>query len=162
MESPDLAAMKRDLQQGEYLIGVSEERWGLLQSGQEFSTWPTLVFWIAAAARPTDRMKYYLQLNCDGYPNNAPTGTLWDYSTGQLLTHQKWPRRAGRMLSIFRTDWEQGRALYYPYDRHGLPGHPQWATQHPHLVWDRNHTIVDVLCELYSMFNSADYLWPSE
>jgi len=72
------------------------------------------------------------------------------------------PQRRGeensRFTKVFRTDWEEGRAFYHPYDRRAADSHPDWRTQQPHLVWTSDRTIVDYLEEFHSLLNSDVYV----
>ena len=57
-----------------------------------------------------------------------------------------------------RTDWENGRAFYHPYDRVAAQGHADWPAKYPHLVWNpATHTLVDLLSELHALLHCPDY-----
>ena len=89
-----------------------------------------------------------------------PTGTFWDPEKKQILTFDRRPKGkpASRVVQVFRTDWNNGTAFYHPYDRVAAHGHPNWKTEQPSLVWDGNHSIVDLLAELHLLLNSHDYV----
>jgi len=99
-------------------------------------------------------------LDITGYRNDQPTGTFWDPETKAALATSRRPRGAenSRFARVFRTDWENSRAFYHPYDRVAAKSHPQWLTDQPHLIWDSDHTIVDYLEELSSLLQCGEYL----
>lgn len=162
MDAPDRRLFEADIQSAEFRTGVITGRWGIpdedvLPAGMG---WPTRVLWIAAATRVASPDRFQVSLDLSGYRAAPPTGTFWDPTTKSLLEFAKRPqgREGSRFAKIFRTDWENGRAFYHPYDRVATAGHSNWATQHPNLVWTANHTIVDYLWEFHSLLNSGDYL----
>ena len=91
---------------------------------------------------------------------HRPTGTFWDSATDTILDAERRPKGKAdsRFAKVFRTDWEDGRAFYHPYDRVAADSHSDWRTQQPHLVWTSDRTIVDYLEEIRSLLNSGDYV----
>ena len=65
--------------------------------------------------------------------------------------------KGGRVEHTFRCDWEDGRALYAPFDRVALSGHSDWLEKHPSRAWNGNKDIVSVLGFLHEELNDADY-----
>jgi hypothetical protein len=145
----------------EYRAGVVRDLWGLpsLEVLPEGLTWPNVILWIAAAARPHAPERFYILLDAAGYRAVPPTGAFWDLSTRSQLDIAKRPKGkpGSRFARVFRTDWNNS-AFYHPYDRVAAQSHPGWVKEQPHLLWTDCHTIVDYLEEFYSLLNSGDYL----
>jgi hypothetical protein len=60
---------------------------------------------------------------------------------------------------VFRRDgWNQGVALYAPFDRVAADGHCDWAAKHPHLIWHAGRNISFYLEQVYDILNGADYV----
>jgi len=153
--SPDLALLLRDLEHYEYLDGHASGAWTLTYPAQD--NWPHVYFSIAAAARKSSLEHYVLRLDCTGYPSVGPTGTLWDVAGQRRLADAQWPRGTGHVSATLRTDWENGAALYHPFDRRAAQTHGDWPTKHPHLRWNERRTIVDYLSMVHSLLNSSEY-----
>jgi hypothetical protein len=115
-----------------------------------------MVVWIAAAPRPDAPERFFVRLDCQNYPLDPPTGNFWDPSDNCPLPFASRPKGGGKAFS-FRVDWEGGRAFYHPYDRVAAKSHPDWVQKHAHLVWDRNHTISDLLEQIYDILHCPDY-----
>jgi hypothetical protein len=160
MESPDQIKFYEDVASGPFRIGVADGNWDLAEPSvlPPELKWPRVVFWISALPRDKSPEKFYLCLDCQNYPIEAPTGTFWDQETKTVLDIRKRPKGKNRVAMVFRTDWEEGRAFYHPYDRVAANSHADWPRAYPHLIWDRNHTIVDLLSELHPLLHSSDYL----
>ena len=137
------------------LFRALKEYWGV--AAQD---WPQVILWIRAAPRAGVPDRYYVALDLEGYRASAPTGTFWDPATKTMLDAARRPKGKAnsRFAKVFRTDWEEGRAFYHPYDRVAAEGHPDWRTRQPHLVWTSDRTIVDYLEEIRSLLNSDDYI----
>ena len=58
---------------------------------------------------------------------------------------------------VFRCDWENGRALYAPFDRVALDSHAAWRQQHPRHAWNAKRDLAWVLEYLHELLNDADY-----
>lgn len=122
---PGALALDAHLRSGRFLAGVAKGRWRL----QELA-WPVASILVFAR----DGRGFVVRLQCDGYPQTAPTGTLWDPSTGAQLSRALWPR-GGRVSQMFNPDWKTG-TIYVPCDRVSREGHDNWAAEHPALNWD--------------------------
>ena len=162
MEPPDRRAFQTDVESVGFRNGVVKGRWGFPDHGIPATppTWPYVILWIAAAERQNSPDRFYLRLNLEGYRTEAPTGTFYDPATGSPLDLTMRPkgRPGSRVEKVFRTDWKSGNAFYHPYDRVALPGHENWETENPNVVWTAEHTIVDYLLEFRKLLNSKDYL----
>lgn len=155
MKSPSQRLFEADLQSVEFRSGVLNEYWGVAALD-----WPRVILWIRAAPRSGAPDRYHVALDLEGYRAAAPTGTFWDPATVTRLDAERRPKGKAdsRFAKVFRTDWEDGRAFYHPYDRVAADSHPDWRTQQPHLVWTSDRTIVDYLEEIRSLLNSGDYV----
>jgi hypothetical protein len=117
--------LEQHLKGARFLQGVGRDRWKLVKMG-----WPhTLVEVVARDGR-----RFVLRFDCTGYPEAAPTATLWDVLRGQKLPDAAWPR-GGRVSQVFNPAWKAGSALYLPCDRESIAGHPHWFAQYPWLIW---------------------------
>lgn len=61
------------------------------------------------------------------------------------------------MPSVFRSDWQNGVALYLPCDRVAIVGHEAWRSRHPSQCWDEAKGIVRYLEVISELLNSGDY-----
>ena len=155
MLKPDQRLLQADIDDAPFQIGVAEGRWGLVEdTGLQ---WPMVVFWVAAAPQAGAPDRFYVRLDCANYPVDPPTGTFWDPGTRSDLDHSKRPKGRERVAMVFRTDWENGRAFYHPYDRVASKSHPNWRTEHPHHAWGDRHTIVDFLSEIHALLQLREY-----
>ena len=155
MKSPSQRLLEGDLQSAEYRSGVLKEHWGVAAVD-----WPRVFLWVRAAPRGGAPDRYHVALDLEGYRGAAPTGTFWDPTTGTMLEAARRPKGKAnsRFAKVFRTDWEDGKAFYHPYDRVAADSHSEWRTKQPHLVWTADHRIVDYLEEIRSLLNSDDYV----
>lgn len=162
MDEPDQRLFEADVASAEFRAGAQKGYWGLPGTDvlPEQPKWPLRILWVVAAVRAGTPTRFYLQVDLADYRTVPPTGTFWDPDTGTILEVTKRPkgRDGSRFAKVFRTDWEAGRAFYHPYDRVAAKGHNKWVAEQPSLIWDSNHTIVDYLEEIHSLFNSGDYL----
>jgi hypothetical protein len=162
MDRPDQRAFEADLQDAPFRIGVANAHWGVAPVDllPADLCWPQVILWIAAASRSGAPDCFYVQLDCSNYRMVPPTGTFWDPEEKQILTFDRRPKGkpGSRVAQVFRTNWNNGTAFYHPYDRVAAQGHPNWKTEQPSLVWDSNHSIVDLLAELHLLLNSHDYV----
>jgi hypothetical protein len=145
---PDRATLERDLAATPFREGVARGRWRLIEIA-----WPHVLFGVLAR----DRREFMLRLECSNYPAHPPTGGLWDTATGGPPAAAGWPHGDEAFSSVFRRDWQNGRALYMPLDRVSRTGHPDWGSQHPHLVWKPEIGIVQYLSEIHRHLNSRGY-----
>jgi hypothetical protein len=158
-ETPDQRALEVDLGGGPFRIGVAEGRWDVGESSivPKELIWPRRIFWVRAAPREKAPNRFYFCFDFANYPIDAPTGTCWDAESKQTLAIEKRPKGTGQVGKVFRTDWEDGRALYHPYDRVAATSHTEWAGKYPYKIWTRGHTVVDLLTEIYVLLQSKEY-----
>lgn len=160
MLPPDQRTLQADLADAPFLIGVEKGQWGLAELPPHPGglAWPHLLLWVAAGPRPNAPDRFHVRLDCQGYPTVPPTGTLWDPAENQQLPPAPRPKGTGQVAMMFRTDWENGRAFYHPYDRVAAQGHGDWSQKYPHLVWNpATHTLVDLLSEIHALLHTPDY-----
>lgn len=134
-------ALEAHLRSGRFLAGVAKGRWHSL--GVQ---WPHAFISVAAK----DGRWFTLRFDCSGYPIQAPTATLWDCATQQMLVTQYWPR-GGRVSQVFNPGWKGGAALYLPCDRESIQGHANWLAEHPWLIWNPTRGLlqyVEAVCEV--------------
>lgn len=157
---PDQRRFQADIQDGPFLAGVADGRWGrpddIMTAG---IAWPQVLLWVAAAARNGSPDRFYLLLDCQGYPGQGPTGAFWDSANRCPLPAASWPKGKGQgqVAAVFRPDWEGGRALYHPFDRVTAGKHADWPAKYPHLLWDGRRTILDLLGMVHGLLNCNDY-----
>lgn len=149
---PDERAFRADVADARFVAGVSAGRWRIVAY-----SWPFVVFGIVAAPRKNSPREFFLRSNLAGYPFVAPTSTPWDQAQNQQLPAAARPKgeRVGR---VFRVDWENGRALYAPYDRVALSSHPNWKQEHPEHAWTDQRDITWFLSVVSDLLNNDDYL----
>lgn len=149
---PDAEAVKDHLASARFQQGVDAGRWRVVDQ-----SWPTVTIAMASTDRGTGPSEFALRIDLTRYPHEAPTFEPWHAVEGRRLTATERPKgeRAGH---IFRSDWEDGRALYAPYDRVALTGHPDWANAYPRSVWHPTRDLTFALDHLWGVLNDADYL----
>jgi hypothetical protein len=162
MQAPDERLFEADLVSAEFRIGAAKGQWGefAVETLAAALKWPARILWIAAPPRPNAPGRFHLLLNLEGYRSVPPTGAFWNPDTQTALPKAQWPKGKdnSRFAKVFRTDWKEAVAFYHPYDRVAANDHAQWPTEQPHLIWTANHTIVDYLEEIHSLFKRQDYL----
>ena len=119
--APDERAVRAALKSAVFQSGVDSGRWRLVSFD-----WPVGVFAVSAAARNNSPAEYGLRIDFTGYPQQAPTAEPWSLERGERLAPYERPK-GERAAATFRCDWEQGRALYAPWDRIALTTHPNWG-----------------------------------
>jgi hypothetical protein len=144
----DEQQLRSDLMSARFLAGVDRGRWRLCEV-----RWPHL--YVDVLAR--DGRDFLLRLNCEGYPEAAPTGTFWDHDENRQLMADRWPRGGERLRLAFRLDWQAGAALYIPCDRMSIAGHDGWQTQYPQLIWNPGRGITLYLETVHELLHSRDY-----
>ena len=150
--SPDERVFRQHLASPRFHEGVDRGRWRIVGD----IAWPVVIIAVTAGPRAGAPSEYLLRFNAANYPDSAPTATPWNPTTGAVLESALRPK-GQRVGHVFRTDWEDGRALYAPFDRVALNGHPGWKTQHPRRVWNSSKDIVWLLQILHEMLNNDDY-----
>jgi hypothetical protein len=149
--TPDHRALLAHLDSAEFLSGVRTGRWRLVSLA-----WPVAMVAVSAAPRDQGPSEYVLRIDLSGYPQQAPTASPWDLAADAVLGASGRP--TGEFVSVvFRSDWESGRALYAPYDRVALIGHPNWAEQHPADVWTPVRTLSFFLDRVHVLLSDEEY-----
>ena len=150
--APDERTLRIHLEQPAFVEGVARGRWRVL--GQVY--WPNVLVAVSAAPRDGGPPEFFLKFNLDGYPASAPTATPWDPQTGDKLGLDRRPK--GEVVGhIFRSDWEDGNALYAPFDRIALKGHPDWSRKYPGQAWNPSRNLAWVLLLLHRWLNDDLY-----
>jgi hypothetical protein len=150
--APDHRAFESDAAKAAFRLGQAEGRWRLISVA-----WP----FVHIAVTAKDGRAYTLRLNCQGYPQIAPTGGPWDLGRSAILAFDLWPRGlGGRVSAVFRTDWKNGSALYLPCDRESFAGHENWRTEMPSKIWRPANGIVQYLELVHELLHSRDYAPP--
>lgn len=150
--APDERSLREHLASARFRAGIEARHWRLLSL-----EWPIALISVAAAPRLGSPAAFVLRFDLTGYPQAAPTGGLWDEDAMTYLAATRRPR-GERASAIFRSDWEGGRAMYAPWDRVALVGHPAWAQAHPRSVWNARRDLSFLLTQIHDILNSDDYL----
>jgi hypothetical protein len=148
---PDQWAFCDHLRSARFQAGIDTRRWRLISI-----TWPYALIAISAAPREGAPEEFVLRFELSGYPTTAPTGCPWDCDQDTVLPAGKRPK-GSRVGHIFRTDWEEGRALYAPWDRLAL-AHGGWAEKYPMYVWNARRDLTFYLTNVHDALNNDDYL----
>ena len=148
---PDQRAFEADANRPSFLAGVYRGDWKI-----ESVDWPTVQVTIAAAARANGPGSFAFRCDFTNYPTDAPTATPWDPETDAKLAEDKRPRGEDIGM-VFRTNWEEGRALYAAYDRVALAGHPNWVTEHPRTTWTGRQDLTWWVQRIWDLLNSDGY-----
>ncbi|VAW71874.1 hypothetical protein MNBD_GAMMA12-1808 [hydrothermal vent metagenome] len=149
--SPDEVALRQHVESGSFLSGDSSGRWSLRSV-----IWPHVI--VDIVARNGD--VYTLRLQCEGYPQQAPTGTFWNVGNNSQLEACRWPRGGQRVGKALRTDWQGGAALYIPCDRTSIAGHDQWNQLYPAWIWKSRLGLVQYINVVWELLNGDDYVSP--
>ena len=149
---PDEHALRGHLASPRFLDGVERAKWRVVGDVE----WPHVFVAVSAAQRDNGPREFLLRVDAAGYPESAPTLTPWDPETGNVLGAESRPK-GERAAVVFRSDWEGGRALYAPFDRVALKGHPGWRQEHPRRVWHARRDLAWILQYLHDLLNDADY-----
>lgn len=132
--------------------GVGRDRWRFVSIA-----WPHTIIAVRAAARSCSPAEYVFRFECTGYPQEPPMAQPWDLATDGPLPTQQWPTGRSRVPMAFRPDWAGGQGLYLPCDRSAIGSHPNWRTEHPHLVWSPAGDITQYLKVIHEHLTSQDY-----
>lgn len=149
---PDERAFREHITSPRFSDGIERGRWRIVGD----INWPYVLVAVSAAPRENAPKEFFLRFDLAGYPTVAPTATPWNPTSGGILEAGLRPKgeHAGH---VFRTDWEDGKALYAPYDRVALKGHPGWPKQYPRRTWDAMKDLAWVLQLLHELLNEPDY-----
>ena len=151
--APDERALRSHLEHPAFLEGVARGRWRVADQ----INWPYVLIAVSAAPRENGPSEFFFRFDLDGYPASAPTINLWDPEKGDKLGLEKRPK--GEVVAhVFRTDWEEGRAVYAPFDRIALKGHAKWPRKHPGQAWDPSKDLAWVIRQLHRWLNDDLYL----
>ena len=152
--APDERAFRAHLDTGRFLAGVDAGRWRLVSV-----EWPIAILMVSAAPREGAPTEFSIRFELNGYPNAAPTGGIWDLDVGATLAAKKRPK-GERVALVFRFDGGGcgPTAMYAPWDRMGLQGHPEWAGSAPHLAWHPERDLTFILEHVHELLNADDYL----
>jgi hypothetical protein len=133
-------------------MGLDAGHWRLIGL-----SWPNALIAVTAAPREGAPGEFVLRFELSGYPQAAPTAGMWDLETDSLLDAAKRPKgeHAG---TIFRADWEGGRALYAPWDRVAIETHdPSWASRWPRYVWHAKRDLTFYLENVHDVLHGDGY-----
>ena len=148
---PDARALLHDLQGAAFGFGVDAGWW------REVSwNFPLVYIGVSAVARSAGPTEYLFRFEATRYPHQALLCTPWDAERDVALPISRKPAGSGRVAIVFRNDWEQGRFLYWPLDRHALESHADWPGKY-RSSWTKTDTIVTYLTELYALLHSPSY-----
>lgn len=150
--TPDALALLADLDSPAFLFGFEKGWWREVRWD-----FPHVYIAIGAAKRVGAPDEFVFQLECSRYRDQAPLCLQWDPATEREASIGLRPAGTGRVAIIFRTDWENGRYLYTPLDRHALKSHSDWPKNRPRAVWTPTSTITRYLTEIHDLLNSPDY-----
>lgn len=150
--SPDERSFREHVKSPQFQNGLGRGRWKMVGD----MAWPNVMIAVSAGQREGAPSEYVLRFDLTGYPETAPTATPWNPTTGDVLELALRPK-GERVGYVFRADWENGRALYAPFDRVALDSHPDWRKQHPRRVWDSSKDLAWLLQILHEMLNNDDY-----
>lgn len=148
---PDERALREHLQSARFQVGVDAGRWHLV-----LLAWPIAVIAVAAAPRDSAPTEYALRFDLTGYPYRV-TAAPWDAESNCPLSADRRPagNRAGH---VFRTDWNEGRALYAPWDQVALEGHADWPARYSMYAWNQQRDLTFYLANVFEVLNDDDYL----
>ena len=150
--SPDERVLRQHLKSACFQDGMERGKWRIVDD----QTWPVLIVAVTASEREKAPREFLLQFNLTNYPDSPPTATPWNATTGNVLEPEFRPK-GEQVGHVFRHDWEKGRALYAPFDRVALDGHPDWRKKYPRRVWNSSRDLAWVLKILHEMLNNDDY-----
>ena len=152
LRSMDQTTFERDVRAAEFMKGVVNEWWNIVSDDE----WPVVVIWIAAANRPSSPTGFFFRCNFLNYPQKAPTAQLWDNDKNAPLEHASYPK--GQLVQeIFRSDWNDGQAIYAPFDRQATDTHPQWIQEHPRRAWTPDRTLGWYCQTIWTYLNNESY-----
>jgi hypothetical protein len=153
--SPDEAVLRSHLEAARFRIGLADGRWRL-----DDLTWPHALIAVAAAPRPGAPDEFAFRFEMTGYPVSAPTACVWDVAAGMPLSGAQRPKGPdGQVLQLVRDNWQEGKALYAPFDRVAITDHgPAWADQWPKSKWTPARDLAFVLGRIHDELQSSDYV----
>jgi len=138
--------LEAHLSSGRFLAGASKGRWRLVDL-----KWPVALIEVGAR----DGRRFALRFECSGYPDTAPNATLWNLVDDRQLEAARWPR-GGRVSNVFNPGWKGGTALYIPCDRESIPGHANWLSEHPWLIWNPLQGLLQYIEAVWEILQSKE------
>jgi hypothetical protein len=150
--APDERAFRAHVGRAAFAAGIDRGRWRVLDIA-----WPYVQIAVTAAPRTGAPGEFVLRFELSGYPTSAPTATPWNAASGTPLAPESRPK--GEFVGhVFRTDWEDGRALYAPFDRVALESHADWRMHHSSSSWDETKDITFYVQQVWQLLNDEDYV----
>jgi hypothetical protein len=153
---PDLQLLKKHVGEAQFIMGIEDGKWGILDFHPELPTWPFIFFWVKAREKTNHPDKYFFRFDLSGYPELAPTACPWDPENNTPLQAKQWPKGPKQVSKVFNPAWN-ANALYAPCDRLAMSGHELWRTVHPNLWWQSSFKIIIYLTFIFRLLNSEDY-----
>lgn len=144
-------ALRDHLERPDFQLAVLMGRWRVVRI-----QWPHVDF--AVTAR--DGTAWGFRFLLDGYPGQLPNARPINFETGQPLPAEGWPKGVGRVSAVFNPNWNQN-ALYLPCDRLALPGHSNWVSTLPELLWQPAKGIIHYLEIIHELLSSRSYHPPA-
>lgn len=149
---PDQRAFMEQVNGARFLEGVARGDWRLARPVE----WPYALMAIAADPRDEAPAEFFVRFDLRGYPR-APTGTPWDFERDCVLADADRPK-GGNTGMVFRTNWQNGTALYAPFDRVAIEAHDAgWANRYPATKWDESRDFAFILTRLSELLHAPDY-----
>lgn len=146
----DERAFREHAERLDFELGQAKGKWRLLRI-----TWPK----VDIAVRARDGTEWGFKFLLDGYPAQLPNARPCDVETGTPLAPDNWLKGTGRVAAVFNPNWNPS-ALYLPCDRLALPGHDQWRTDLPELLWPPARGIIHYLEIIHDLLASYAYCPP--
>ena len=145
------------IQAPDFTDGVERGYWQI-QKHPEMS-WPKVLIWISAPARPKGPDRFCFRFSLEGYPATGPTATPWDPNLNTKLPPDRWPKGIGNVASVFNAAFTAGDYIYAPWDRtaFALSGHQNWPAIYRGMVWKSTCTIVHYLRQTRNLLESPEY-----
>lgn len=153
MSGLDQTSFNQDAHTDKFKAGIARNHWHIIF---EDHAWPIVVIWISAASRPNAPDGFYFRCDFAGYPQQPPTARLWDQDNNSPLDQSFYPKGA-QVSEVFRHDWNNGEAIYAPFDRQALAAHPEWVNSYPQHAWHGQRTLLWYCNTLWTFLNSEDY-----
>ena len=150
-DPPDQRSFTADANAPSFVAGVVRQDWTI-----EKVSWPIVHITIAAAPREGGPAQFMLRCDFTNFPADAPTATPWDVTRDAPLTEDQRPKGEDVGM-VFRSNWENGLALYCGYDRVALTGHLNWLTEHPNTTWNSERDLTWWISRIWDLLNSDDY-----
>jgi hypothetical protein len=150
---PDERAFRAHVSTGRFSAGVDAAEWRLVGD----ITWPHAIVAVTAAWRQGAPEEYAFRFELSGYPNIAATAGAWNTAENRLATEAERPK-VTYTPSPFRSDWNNGTALYIPCDRVAVEGHTDWPAAYPGELWDPTRGISKYLIYVHARLHEDAYI----